>query len=142
MEFAVEYLRAAHKAAKTGLHESQEAFRGLSPYDQDDWYIASKGIINAITCCSEIVSESNWLAPDDSSSPAYFIQKLEVYANLTGSTIKDLDGYAEGYQQEFDVHGAPELLPKVRDQVMAFKSSIDEVMAKAPSEVRARLRRV
>lgn len=56
--------------------------------------------------------------------------------------IKDLDGYAEGYQQGFDDHGAPELLTKVRDQIMSFKSSIDEVMAKAPLEVRDRLGRV
>jgi len=115
LESAVEYLRAAHNTAKTGLHESQEAFRGLSPYDQHEWYIASKGLSNAITCCSEIDSESNFLAPDDSRSAAYFIQKLEVYANLAGSMIKDLDGYAEGYRQEFDAHGAPELLSKVWD---------------------------
>lgn len=139
LEFAVEHLRSAHKTAKIALYESQDAFRGLSPYDRHDWYIAAKGMINAITCCSEIVSESNWLAPDDSSSPAYFIQKLNVYSNLAGSMIKDLDGYAEGYQQEFDVQGAPELLSKVRDQIMAFKSSVDEAMAKAPVEVRARL---
>jgi len=139
LEFAIEQLRSAHKAARTGLYESQEAFRGLSPYDRHDWYIAAKGMINAITCCSEIVSESNWLVPDDSSSPAYFIQKLGVYSNLAGSMIKDLDGFAEGYQQEFDVQGAPELLSIVRDHVVSFKSSIDEVMAQAPSEVRTRL---
>jgi hypothetical protein len=141
LEFAVEHLRSAHKTAKSGLYESRDSFRGLSPYDRHDWYIAAKGMINAITCCSEIVSESNWLAPDDSSSPAYFIQKLEVYANLAGSMIKDLDGYAESYRQEFDVQGAPELLLKVRDQVLAFKSSIDEAIEKAPDEVRARLAR-
>jgi len=56
--------------------------------------------------------------------------------------IKDLDGYAERYQQGFDDHGAPELLTKVRDQIMPFKSSIDEVMAKAPLEGRDRLGRV
>ena len=90
----------------------------------------------------EVDSESNLLAPDDSSSPPYSIQKLKVYANLAGSMIKDLDGYAEGYQQGFDDHGAPELLTKVRDQIMPFKSSIDEVMAKAPLEGRDRLGRV
>ena len=93
-------------------------------------------------CFLEVDSESNLLAPDDSSSPPYFIQKLKVYANLAGSMIKDLDGYAEGYQQGFDDHGAPELLTIVRDQIMSFKSSIDEVMAKAPLEVRDRLGRV
>ena len=63
-------------------------------------------------------------------------------ANLAGLMIKDLDGYAEGYQQGFAGHGAPELLSKVQDQIIPFKSSIDEVMAKAPSEVRDRLGRV
>ena len=82
------------------------------------------------------------MAPDDNSSPPYFIQKLKVYANLAGSMIKDLVGYAEGYQQGFDDHGAPELLTKVRDQIMSFKLSIDEVVAKAPLEVRDRLGRV
>lgn len=141
LEFAVKHLRAAHKTAQIGLHESQEAFRGLSPYDRHDWYIAAKGMINAITYCSEMVSESNWLAPDDSSSPAYFIQKLEVYMKLADSMIKDLDGYAEDYQREFEVHGAPELLSNVRDRVMVFKLSVDEAMAKAPAEVKARLGR-
>ena len=56
--------------------------------------------------------------------------------------IKDLDDYAEGYQQGFDGHGAPVLLSKVRDQIMPFKLSIDEVMAKAPLELRDRLGRV
>ena len=31
LEFAVEYLRAAHKAAKTGLHESQKRSGGYPP---------------------------------------------------------------------------------------------------------------
>jgi hypothetical protein len=51
----------------------------------------------------EIVSKNNWLELDDSSSAAYFIQKFDMYKNLAGSMIKDLDGYTEGYQKDFNV---------------------------------------
>jgi hypothetical protein len=60
-------------------------------------------MINGINFCLEIVSKNNWLEMDDSSSAAYFIQKFDMYKNLAGSMIKDLDGYTEGYQKDFNV---------------------------------------
>lgn len=133
--FASEQMHDWGKCARIETGRTLDSFRGLSPYDLHEWYIASKSIVNTLYWLYGSVNASNWLEYDDVPSPAYLIRKLAAYRALIKTMLQDLEGHCDNYQVEHDVKAGPELLIAVQSHATAFLTRIEFIINQAPAEL-------
>lgn len=135
VRFGLRHLREARAATRVDLYKAIDGFRGLSPYDQHAWYLASKGMINALFWAYDTIPGPG-LDPDgETASPGDFADRLAAHRALAEVMIRDLDRYAEDYQREHDVKGPPEPLETVRARVTAFRETVRHVIDQAPGGI-------